>query len=56
MTMSTKKVSEYTDRELLEKATMFAKTTADNTTVIKNYLIVMIVLSIIGAIVIAAQL
>ena len=54
--MSTKQVSEYTDRELLEKATVFAKTTAENTTFIKNYMIVMIVLSIIGAIVIMAKL
>jgi hypothetical protein len=54
--MSTKKVTEYTDRELLEKATMLAKTTADNTTFIKNYLIVIIVLSIIGAIAIVAQI
>ena len=34
--MSTKKVTEYTDRELLEKVTMFAKTTANNTTFIKK--------------------
>ena len=54
--MSKKKVSDYTDRELLEKATLFAKTTSENTTFIKNYLIVMIGLSIIGAIVIIAQL
>lgn len=55
--MATKKASEYTDRELLEKATMFAKTTAENTTFIKNFLIVTIVLSVIGTIiVIMAQL
>ncbi|MEK9158329.1 MAG: hypothetical protein AAB638_04090 [Patescibacteria group bacterium] len=54
--MSTKKVTDYTDRELLEKSAQFAKTTAENTTFIKNYLIVMLVLSVLGAIVIAAQM
>lgn len=49
-------MSEYTDRELLEKATVFAKTAANNTTFIKNYLIVVISLSIIGAIIMIAQL
>lgn len=54
--MTTKKISEHTDRELLEKATLFAKITSDNTTFIKNYLIVMSIISIIGAIVFAIQM
>ena len=54
--MSTKKITDYTDRELLEKSTLFAKTTAENTTFIKNCLIAILVLSIIGAVIIAAQM
>lgn len=53
--MITKKVSEHTDRELLEKATMFAKITSDNTTFIKNYLIVISIISIIGVILIVVS-
>lgn len=54
--MSKKNVSEYTDRELLEKTAMFMKETADNTSFIKMYLIIMTVISIIGSIVIISKL
>lgn len=54
--MNTKKVTDYTDRELLEKSTLLAKTTAENTTFIKICFIVLLVLSIIGATVIVVQI
>ena len=54
--MSTKKISDYTDRELFEKSTLFAKMTAENTTFIKNCVIAMLVLSIIGAVIIVVQI
>ena len=47
-----KKITDYTDRELLEKSVLCAKVTAENTTFLKNYLIWMTVLSV-GAIVIS---
>ena len=54
--MSKQNVSEYTDRELLEKTAMFMKITADNTSFIKIYLIIMTVISVIGSIVLISEL
>jgi hypothetical protein len=54
--MEKKKLSEHTERELTEKILLYSKLTSENTTFIKNFLIVWIVLSIIGAVILGVAL
>lgn len=46
--MKTKNMSEHTDRELLEKTVLYTKITADNSTFIKVYLIIVTILGVLG--------
>lgn len=54
-TMNTKKPSEYTDREVMEKIAIYSKQTAYNTSFIKNYIIVITILSVLVGIFIVLE-
>ena len=54
--MNPKKVTDYTDRELQEKTALFVKAIAENTAVIKIYLIVMTVLIVLCSLIVFSNL
>lgn len=51
-----RKVSELTDRELLERSVLYARQTSENTGFIKNYLIAMLIISVVAAIIVMSEL
>lgn len=54
--MSTKQPSEYTDREVMERIAIYSKQTAENTKFVKNYIIVITVLSILLGLIIGLSI